>query len=304
MSKNIVYKTTLKSINKGFLSSVSGRESTSLLKKKFKDNGKSIFLINFNYKDKDEAFEKLKLDVDAIILNNINDVLRKIEKKSQVYLILNSPGGSVTAYADAATQILRLKKAGFVVTCFVDEVAASGGYMMASVCDFIVAQPFAFVGSIGVVAQMPIIEDLLTKHGVQFKVFTAGTNKRSVIPTKKPSEEEISHFNKKLEDIHKAFKSHVLTHRKKIKSDKLMDGDYYMAQDVLEDKFIDSIGDSRSAIIEAFRDGYELIKVTSESKKKSNSILSLFGVDSVIETICNKYIDKVFASSNPNELFK
>jgi serine protease SohB len=297
MQKEVVYKTQLKNINKEFLSKVPSKIKKTHLKTKLKSNGENVFLIYFDYKDKEQAFEKFHYDVDTLILSQEN-------KTDQVYLMLNTPGGSVTAYADAAQQIVRLKDAGFKVTCFIDEIAASGGYMMASVCDEIIAQPFAFVGSIGVVAQMPIVEDFLSKYGIQFKVFTAGTKKRSVIPTKKPSEEEENHFKSKLEDIHIAFKNHVLKYRSKIDSEKLMDGDYYMAQDVVKDLMVDSLGDSRSAIIKAFNEGYNLIEVSTSTKKKSSGIASLLGLESVLENIFTKQIDKLIQSASPNELFK
>lgn len=297
MHKEVSYKTDLKNLNKEFISKVPSKIKKSHLKTQLKKNGENIFLIYFDYKSKEQVFDKFHRDVDTVILSQEN-------KTDQVYLMINTPGGSVTAYADAAQQIVRLKKAGFKVTCFIDEVAASGGYMMAAVCDTIVAQPFAFVGSIGVVAQMPIVEDFLSKNGVQFKVYTAGTKKRSVVPTKNPTEEEEAHFNSKLEDIHKAFKNHVLKYRSKIDSEKLMDGDYYMAQDVVEALMVDSLGDSRSAIIEAFNNGYNLIEVKTSAKKKAGGLASLFGLESIMESLLTKQVDKLMQSTSPNELFK
>lgn len=297
MKGETVYKTELKNINKSFSALVKNKLQNKHYKEKRKDNGSNIFILRFNASDKEQAFKKFHIDVDTIILSQEC-------KTDQVYLVLNSPGGSVTAYADAAQQIVRLKNEGFKVTCFVDEVAASGGYMMAAVCNEIVAQPFAFVGSIGVVAQMPIIEELLKRNGIQFNTYTAGTKKRSIVPTKKPTLEEESVFNQKLKDIHTAFKRHVLKYRPQINEEKLMDGDYYMAQDVIHEKIVDKIGDSHSSIIKAFKEGYNLIEVITVAKKKSTGILSLFGVDSAVENVLSKYLDKVIESSHPNQLFK
>lgn len=297
MKGELTFKTELKNINKSFLSLVKNKLHKKNYKEKLKINGENIFILKFNASDKDIAFKKFQIDVNTIILS-------KLHITDQVYLIINSPGGSVTAYADAAQQIVRLKNEGFKVTCFIDEVAASGGYMMAAVCDEIISQPFAFVGSIGVVAQVPIVEDLLKKYGIQFKVYTAGTKKRSVVPTKTPEPEEEEFFKEKLKDIHTAFKKHVLKYRPQINEEKLMDGDYYMAQDVINEKVVDKIGDSQSSLIKAFKEGYNLIEVITTTKKKSNGILSLFGVDSAIENILSKYIDKAIESSNPNDIFK
>jgi serine protease SohB len=243
MSKEIRFKTEIKDLNRELLKKIESKEARRQIKDNSKDS--NIFVIRFNSEDKGNAFEKLERDVDMTILNS--------ERSDAVYMIIKSPGGSVTAYANAAQQISRLRAHGLHVTAFVDEVAASGGYMMASVCDRIVAQPFAFVGSIGVVSQVPIFEEVLNKIGVDVRVYTAGVNKRSVVPTKTPTEADETVFKQKLVDIHTAFKNHVLKYRPMINPEKLMEGDFYMAQDVLAEKLVDEIGDSRTAILKAFK---------------------------------------------------
>lgn len=295
MSKEIRFKTEIKSMNREFLKSINDKNVRNSVKELAKRNesSKAIFVIRFNANDKASAFEKLERDVDMTILNS--------NSGQEVYAIINSPGGSVTAYANAAQQLIRLKNHGLKVTAFVDEIAASGGYMMASVCDKIVAQPFAFVGSIGVVSQVPIFEDLLDKVGVSVRVYTAGTNKRTVVPTQKPTEDQEVVFKQKLADIHTAFKNHVLKYRPAIDPEKLMEGDFYMAQDVINDKLVDSLGDSRTAIMAAFTSGQAIYEVTTEAKKKSSGLAGLLGMESVLETVVCKSIDKLFSMANPNE---
>lgn len=295
MSKEIRFKTEIKSMNREFLKSINDKNVRNSVKELAKRNesSKAIFVIRFNANDKASAFEKLERDVDMTILNS--------NSGQEVYAIINSPGGSVTAYANAAQQLIRLKNHGLKVTAFVDEIAASGGYMMASVCDKIVAQPFAFVGSIGVVSQVPIFEDLLDKVGVSVRVYTAGTNKRTVVPTQKPTEDQEVVFKQKLADIHTAFKNHVLKYRPAIDPEKLMEGDFYMAQDVINDKLVDSLGDSRTAIMAAFTSGQAIYEVTTEAKKKSSGLAGLLGMESVLETAVCKSIDKLFSMANPNE---
>lgn len=295
MSKEIRFKTEIKDMNRELIKKIDSREVRRELKAKTKDVVylNKIFVLRFNAEDKGNAFEKLERDVDMTILNS--------KSGDAVYMIIKSPGGSVTAYANAAQQINRLRAHGLKVTGFVDEVAASGGYMMASVCDRIVAQPFAFVGSIGVVSQVPIFEEVLTKIGVDVRVYTAGTNKRSVVPTKLPSEAEEAVFKQKLIEIHTAFKNHVLQYRPMINPEKLMEGDFYMAQDVLKEHLVDEIGDSRSAILKAFKDGAQLYQVNTDVKAKSGGLAGLFGLDAVLETSIGKAIDKLFSMSHPNE---
>lgn len=295
MSKEIRFKTEIKDLNRELIKKIESREARRQLKDKTKDavNTTKIFVIRFNSDDKGNAFEKLERDVDVTILNS--------ERSDAVYMVIKSPGGSVTAYANAAQQISRLRAHGLHVTAFVDEVAASGGYMMASVCDHIVAQPFAFVGSIGVVSQVPIFEEVLNKIGVDVRVYTAGVNKRSVVPTKIPSEADEAVFQQKLVDIHTAFKNHVLKYRPMINPEKLMEGDFYMAQDVLVEKLVDEIGDSRTAILKAFKEGAQLYQVHTDVKAKSGGLAGLVGLDAVLETSIGKAIDKLFSMSHPNE---
>jgi serine protease SohB len=291
MSKEIRFKTEIKDLNRELLKKIESKEARRQIKEKSKDS--NIFVIRFNSDDKGNAFEKLERDVDMTILNS--------ERSDAVYMIIKSPGGSVTAYANAAQQISRLRAHGLHVTAFVDEVAASGGYMMASVCDRIVAQPFAFVGSIGVVSQVPIVEEVLNKIGVDVRVYTAGLNKRTVVPTKSPSEAEEAVFKQKLVDIHTAFKNHVLKYRPTVNAEKLMEGDFYMAQDVLAEKLVDEIGDSRTAILKAFKDGAQLYQVNTDVKAKSSGLAGLVGLDAILETSIGKAIDKLFSMAQPNE---
>jgi len=295
MSKEIRFKTEIKDLNRELIKKIESRDVRREMKAKAKDVVylNKVFVIRFNADDKGNAFEKLERDVDMTILNS--------SPKDSVYLLIKTPGGSVTAYANAAQQISRLRAHGLHVTAFVDEIAASGGYMMASACDRIVAQPFAFVGSIGVVSQVPIFEEVLNKVGVDVRVYTAGTNKRSVVPTKTPNEAEETVFKQKLADIHTAFKNHVLKYRPNIDANKLMEGDFYMAQDVIEQNLVDEIGDSRTAILKAFKDGAQLYQVSTEVKTKSSGLAGLVGLDAVMEMAVSKFITKLFSMSHPNE---
>jgi len=293
MSKEIRFKTEIASLDKSLMKQVSEKRS----RKEFKDlkskSNEIVYVIRFKSSEKDLAFEKLERDVDMTILNS--------SRGETVYMVIHSPGGSVTAYANAAQQIQRLKAHGLKVIAYVDEVAASGGYMMASVCDEIVAQPFAFVGSIGVVSQVPIVEEALNKIGVDYKVYTAGKLKRTVVPTKTPTVEEEINYKEKLNDIHTAFKNHVLKYRPYVNADKLMEGDFYMAQDVVDARLVDSIGDSRSAILAAFKKGTHLYEVKTEAKKTGGGLVSFFGVDSVLEMAIGKFFDRIVSMTHPNE---
>lgn len=292
MKKENQYVTSVNDYNKELSKLITDKKERKSYLKLQEASDKKIFLLHFNHKDKEQAFAKLKRDVDAVILN--------AQGNEEVYLVINTPGGSVTAYADAAQQIQRLKNENLKVIAFIDEIAASGGYMMAAVCDKIVAEPFAFVGSIGVVSQMPIFEDLLTRAGVQVKVFTAGTHKRTVVPTKNPTPEEENTYKEKLVEIHTAFKNHVLKYRPLINAAKLMEGDFYMAQNVVQERIVDELGDSRTAILKAFKKGVHILEV-STSAKKQGGFAKLMGIEGILERTISTYLDKLFNMVHPNE---
>ena len=101
-------------------------------------------------------------------------------KPDQVVLKLTSPGGLVHTYGLASSQLSRLRDAGIPLCACVDTVAASGGYMMAVCADRIVSAPFAVLGSIGVVAQIPNIHRFLKNRDVDIELHTAGANKRTL----------------------------------------------------------------------------------------------------------------------------
>jgi len=94
----------------------------------------------------------------------ITAILSVASAKDEVFVRLESGGGMVHGYGLAASQLQRLKDNNIPLTISVDKVAASGGYMMACIADKIIAAPFAILGSIGVIAQIPNFNKLLKKH--------------------------------------------------------------------------------------------------------------------------------------------
>jgi serine protease SohB len=288
MSKE--FKTSIESLNRHYLSQISDKSRRKAIKLKHKATTERAFVIRFNSKDGEAAFTKFEHDVNVVILNS------EPKRKDKVYLVIHSPGGGVTAYANAAQQIKRLRNHGLEVTGFIDEIAASGGYMMAAVCNKIVAQPFAFVGSIGVVSQVPIFETLLTKLGVDVRTYTAGTHKRTVVPTKLPDASSEAAFTDKLAEIHTAFKNHILEYRPTINVDKLMEGDFYLAKNVIKEELVDVEGDSNTYILNAFVNGVDIMEVKTSMKKKGGGLSKLFGVDNVLDSLIEKVSAKIAAS--------
>lgn len=247
--------------------------------------GPALWVVRFDVRGKDDAFRMLEHDVDAVVLN--------AKAGDDVHLAIYSPGGAVTAYSNAAAQVGRLRKAGLKVTAYVDEVAASGGYMMAAACDRIVATPMSFVGSIGVVAQVPIVEDGLKKLGVDFIVMTAGEKKRTIVPFKVPEKEDKDEFKKKLEDLHSAFKSHVVRHRPTV-TEAEMNGDFFMASEKLG-SLVDELGDSHSAMVAAYVQGRPVWRVHTQAHKSFN-LRRLFGLDTLAAELADRLVARLTES--------
>merc|ERR1711871_850089 len=139
-------------------------------------------------------------------------------------VVLQSGGGTVTGYGLAAAQLERVKKAGMKLTIAVEQVAASGGYMMACTGDTIVASPFAVLGSIGVISDQPNVYERLKREGIEFSTVTAGKYKRTLTPTKKPTKEDFDKSKEDVEGILVLFKEYVKRNRPSLDIDKVAKG--------------------------------------------------------------------------------
>jgi len=172
----------------------------------------------------------------------------------------------VTGYGLAAAEILRLRARKIPVTASVDQIAASGGYMMAAAADRIVAAPFAVVGSIGVVAPVPNLHKLLTKNAIDYEEATAGEFKRTVSLLGEITPAGREHFQGKLDAIHDAFKTHVAELRPKADIGRVADGDHWLASEALPLGLVDEIvtGDE---LLFRVRDGARLYEVKWEARK-------------------------------------
>ncbi len=172
----------------------------------------------------------------------------------EVLLRLESPGGVVHGYGLAASQLTRLKQKGVKLTVAVDKVAASGGYMMACVADKIVAAPFAIIGSVGVVAQMPNIHRFLKKRDVDVEIMTAGEYKRTMTIFGENTEKGRQKFQQELEETHALFKQFVVQNRPQVDIDKIATGEHWYGQQALELNLVDEIATSDDLILQAIED--------------------------------------------------
>lgn len=210
-------------------------------KQRKKDNHK-IFVIDFKGDIQASAVEQLREEITVIL---------SIAKagRDKVVVRLESPGGMVHGYGLAAAQLARLRDAGFYLTVCVDKVAASGGYMMACIAQEVIAAPFAVVGSIGVVAQMPNFHKLLKEHNIDFDVYTAGEYKRTVTVFGENSEEGRAKFESELQQTHALFKHFVEKYRHQLDVAEVATGEHWYGEDAIKLKLVDKLETSDAYLL-------------------------------------------------------
>ncbi|MBF0278032.1 MAG: protease SohB [SAR324 cluster bacterium] len=196
----------------------------------------------------------------------ISLLLQVASPADEIVVRLSSPGGAVAHYGLASAQLARLKNKGLSLTVCVDVIAASGGYMMAAVADKIVASPFAFIGSIGVVAGIPNFHKVFQKHDIDYYLFTAGKYKRTVTPFSEVTEEGKQKFQEDLEDIHKAFKQHVVDNRKDLNIEEVATGDYWLASQAYERGLVDEIMTSDDYLTSKMKD-FDVIEIKTHDHR-------------------------------------
>lgn len=235
---------------------------------------KRIFVLDFDGDIKASATDELREAITA--------VLCLAEPTDEVVLKLESAGGMVHSYGLAASQLARIKKKGIPLTVCVDKVAASGGYMMACVADKILAAPFAILGSIGVVAQLPNFHKVLRKHDVDYEIFTAGEYKRTVTMFGENTDKGKQKFSQDLEDIHELFKDFIRGHRAEVDVTDVATGEIWFGTRAEEKKLIDGIATS-DEYLTGFHPQADILAVDYEYKKTLQDRIGV-GVASAIES--------------------
>lgn len=205
-----------------------------------------LFVLNFKGDISASETTALREEISAIIA--------AAQADDEVLLRLESPGGVVHGYGLAASQLARLKQHNIKLTVAVDKVAASGGYMMACVADKIISAPFAIIGSIGVVAQIPNIHRLLKKHDVDVDVMTAGEYKRTMTIFGENTEKGKEKFQQELEETHLLFKQFVSQNRPHLDVENIATGEHWFGQQALELNLVDEIATSDDLLLQAIKD--------------------------------------------------
>jgi len=208
----------------------------------------------------------LRASAAASLREEVSAVLRVARPGEQVLVRLENSGGTVHEHGFAASQLTRLKQHGLKLVVAVDKVAASGGYLMACVADRLIAAPFAIIGSIGVLAQLPNFHRLLEAKGVDFEQITAGRYKRTLTMFGENTDEGRAKLKEQIEEIHELFKAQIREHRPQVDVESVATGEHWHGIRALELKLIDEIKTSDDVLVEAVKD-YDLYHLAYKRRR-------------------------------------
>ncbi|WP_413942748.1 protease SohB [Bdellovibrio sp. HCB-162] len=233
------------------------------------DHEKKIFLVDFEGDIKASAVENLREEITAI--------LTTATPHDEVVVRVESPGGMVHGYGLAASQLLRVREKGIPLTVCVDKVAASGGYLMSVTANKILCAPFAIVGSIGVVAQVPNVHRALKKFDVDYKEYTAGEYKRTVSLLGEITPKGEEKFKEQLEDTHVLFKNFVHKFRPNMNLAEVATGEYWYGEQALGKGLVDEIRTSDDYLL-GLSEKHQIVKVKYEHHESlSDKLTGIIG---------------------------
>jgi serine protease SohB len=204
---------------------------------------KRVYVINFT--------GNISADEVASLREEITAILTLAEPLDEVLLRLESPGGMVHAYGLASSQLLRIKSKQIPLTICVDKVAASGGYMMACLADRLVSAPFAIIGSIGVLVQLPNFHRVLKKNEVDYEIISAGEFKRTLTQFGEITQKGRDKVQEEVETMHDIFKAWIKEHRPSVEIDKIATGETWVGTQAKERYMVDEIKTSDDCIVGA-----------------------------------------------------
>lgn len=272
LEESILDKDELKAIHKA--EKQKAKEEKKERKKnppKEEERSKRIFVLDFDGDIKASEVEPFRQEISAVLM--------MAEEKDEVVIRLESPGGMVHEYGLASSQIERIKRKQIPLTICVDRVAASGGYMMACLADKLLAAPFAIVGSIGVIAQLPNFHRLLKKNDIDYEVLTAGEYKRTLTMFGENTDKGREKFVEELEETHQLFKNFVHEYREQVDIDKVSTGEIWFGKQALEINLIDELVTSDQYLMDASEEA-DIFIIRYEEKKTLQDKLSDLAVKS------------------------
>lgn len=216
-------------------------------------NRRRVFVLDFKGDLRATAVSALREEVSA--------VLAVATPADEVLVRLENFGGAVHEHGLAASQLERIRARGIPLTVAVDKGAASGGYLMACVANRILAAPFAVIGSIGVLVQIPNFHRLLEARGVDFEQITAGRYKRTVTMFGRTTDADRAKLQEELEEVHGLFKQAVASNRPGLDLDDVATGEHWYGSRALELKLVDELATSDDYLLKA-AEAADLLHVT------------------------------------------
>nr|BFE89674.1 protease SohB [Pseudomonas brassicacearum subsp. brassicacearum] len=256
LEQTLLDKDQLKALRKAEGKAEKGREEKNKDKPAAKPR---VFVLDFDGDIKASATESLRHEITAL--------LTLATPKDEVVLRLESGGGMVHSYGLASSQLARIRQAGVPLTVCIDKVAASGGYMMACIGEKIISAPFAILGSIGVVAQLPNVNRLLKKHDIDFEVLTAGEYKRTLTVFGENTEKGREKFQEDLDITHELFKNFVSNYRPQLAIDEVATGEVWLGVAAQGKGLVDELKTSDEYLAERAK-GAELYHLHYAERKK------------------------------------
>ena len=252
-------------------------------KKKTDEKEQSIFVLNFNGDIQASEVEKLKYEINAILLSE--------SECKEVVVKVESGGGSAYAYGLCAAELKRLVDNDISLTVCIDKVAASGGYLMSCVATKIIAAPWAIVGSIGVIAQLPNFHRLLKKNLIDFEMHTAGEFKRTLTTLGENTEDGREKFKADLEDLHVIFKDFVKEQRPEVDTAIVATGEVWQGEEAVRVGLVDSLETSDNYLVNLSKDAtlFEIEYI----EKKNLSERFAFSMQLILEKSVIKFYDLI-----------
>ena len=248
------------------------------------DHGKKrVYVLDFHGDIRASQVENLR--------NEVTAVLMVAKGCDEIVIRLESPGGMVHAYGLASSQLERIKRKNITLTICIDKVAASGGYMMACLGDKIFAAPFAIVGSVGVVAQLPNFNRVLKKNDIDYELFTAGEYKRTVTMMGENTDKAKEKFQEELDDTHALFKEFVSSHRSILDIDEIATGEHWYGVRAKDKKLVDDLMTSDEYLIDTCQEA-DVYSVKYEKKKH---VLDRVGMaaETTVDRIIFKWLNRL-----------
>ncbi len=249
-----------------------------------------LFVINFRGDIRASAVASLREEVSAI--------LTLAKSGDEVLVRLENAGGLVHDHGLAASQLARIRERGIVLTVAVDKIAASGGYLMACVANRILAAPFAVLGSIGVLAQVPNFNRLLSEKGVDFEQFKAGEFKRTVTVFGKISDADRAKFSEEIEDTHALFKEFVSSQRPGLDMARVATGEHWYGKRALDLKLCDELKTSDDYLLERSADTsvFEVKYVTRKGLSRKLAAALDGGIGGALEGLRQRIVESRYAA--------